>query len=297
MTRVVVRLLAAVAILLGAATAIALPAKRPDDSPRPVLAKTTAPLAHSNSRDGRAVLTAANLKPGDHRTGEVTITNEGHEGALYLVAHHPTDRRAPLSERVELTIADGRNVIARGAVSAGCHPLGTFDEGESRTYTFAVALPATTGNAYAGASTTVDYEWLNACPGDPLPPPSPADDRRVTAGDTRLAIEPGPYRFSRGRGTARVGIRCLSAASGSCTGRLELERWKARQGKGIAMAVGRFDIDAGHRRTIVLTLNDRARRRITSTGLVDVRAYVMARSANGRHYRVAYRDRLLYGRR
>jgi hypothetical protein len=61
------------------------------------------------------------------------------------------------------------------------------------------------------------------------------------------------------------------------------------------MALGNFDIDAGERKTIALTLNPRARRRIATIGRVPVRAYVTAIGAHGRRHRVSYRDKLLYG--
>ena len=79
------RAIAAIALVVAAAAAVAAPAPRPHDDPRPVLTRATAPLAHSNSRDGRAVLTASGLRPGDRRAGEVTIRNEGAAGGLALV--------------------------------------------------------------------------------------------------------------------------------------------------------------------------------------------------------------------
>jgi hypothetical protein len=112
----------------------------------------------------------------------------------------------------------------------------------------------------------------------------------------RLAIVPGPYRFSGRRGTAKVGIRCIESAAGTCRGRLALERWKGGQGKGIAMAVGRFAIKAGTRRKVTIKLNSRARRRIKSKRAVAVRAFVTATDASGRRHRVAYKDRLVYRR-
>ena len=337
--RLVVRVAVAAAILAAAAAAIAVPGGV-QRSPQPVLARTTAPLAHSNSSDGRAILTATNLAPGERRTGQVTITNEGHRGALYLVANGPRDTPGAsglrLSERLRMTIVDGSlRVLADGPLSTltSCHPLGEFAAGESRTYNFTVELPDAAGNAYAGAGASVDYEWLetavarDACPGQsedvvdlPDPPaapaaaPAPAADQpahadepksaavvaggqvTVTLGDMQIAIVPGPYKFSGRTGTATVGIRCIRSDTGTCKGRLELERWKGGQGKGIAMAVGDFTVKAGRRKQVTLKLNARAKRRITSTGLIAVRAYVTAKDASGRRHRVAYKDRLRYRR-
>jgi hypothetical protein len=309
--RLVARATAAAAILAAAGVAVALPPADRPQGPAPALTRATAPLAHANSRSGQAVLTAANLKPGDTRAGEVTIANHGHAGALYLVAHPADDSPGPrLSDRLTVTITgpSGRTVAA-GALgaTARCHPLGRFAAGESRTYRFEVAFPSggASDNAYAGATTRVDYEWLetgdlrDACPDradETVDLPETAVPGDLHVGDMRLAIEPGPYRFGRRSGTARVGIRCIEGPADGCTGRLELERARRGQGRGIALAVGRFSVPAGGRRTVRLRLNARARRRIAAHGVVPVRAFVIARDASGRVHRVAYRDKLVYRR-
>jgi hypothetical protein len=304
----VTRLLAAFAVVGAAWVAVATPDVAPEGGARPVLLRASAPLAHSNSREGQAILTAANLKPGERRAGRVTVVNRGHAGHLYLVARRPARDSGPaLSDRLSLAIdEDGGNAIAAGSLDGAttCHPLGQLDGGESRTYVFTVGLARDAGNAYAGATARVDYEWLqtaaarDACPersddGVELPV---AGEVALTLADLRLAIEPGPYRFARRTGTARVGIRCLLSAAGVCRGRLELERRRAGQGRGLAMAVGNFNVPTGKRRTITVRLNRRARRRISATGAVPVRAFVTARDAAGRRHRVAYRDRLIYRR-
>jgi hypothetical protein len=215
-----------------------------------------------------------------------------------------------------MTIADVTGstprTLALGPLStiATCQPLGEFAVGEQRTYRFTVTFPdggpGGTDNGFAGASARVDYEWLetgvarDACPASSedaveLPDPPTAPAQTAELGDVELAIEPGPFRFSARDGTAKIGIRCIASPTGRCDGRLELERWRAGQGKRLAMALGTFSIEAGQRKTITLTLNQRARRRITATGRVPVRAHVTARGANGRRHRVSYRDELLHG--
>jgi hypothetical protein len=211
-----------------------------------------------------------------------------------------------------MTIADATGTaprtLAAGPLStiATCVPLGEVAAGHERTYRFTVDLPRDAGNGIAGASARVDYEWLEtavareACPAGsedavelPEPPTAPAQTPEL--GAVELAIEPGPFRFAARDGTAKVGIRCVASPTGRCTGRLELERWKVGQGRRIAMAVGAFDIARGRRKTVTLSLNGRARRRIAAVGRVPVRAYVTAIGAHGRRHRVSYRDKLLYG--
>lgn len=315
--RLAIRTATVLAALAAAGVAVALPDERKPDGPAILLTKATAPLAHSNSQDGAAILTATNMKPGDMRQGEVVVVNRASAGDIHLVGTVPASGRL-LADRLTLTIEDkgGRGVVAEGslAATAACLPLGRFEASESRAYRFVVRFPdggPGADNRYAGASTRVDYEWLQASAASdrcsvaaPLDlvqaesaPPAQAGFHDVELGDMKLAIEPGPYRFSRRSGTARVGVHCVASDSGTCRGRLQLERRTSGQGRGLAMAVGTFSSRAGDTKKIVLRLNRRARRRITSTGTVAVRAYVTAKDSRGREHRVAYRDKLTYGRR
>ena len=166
--------------------------------------------------------------------------------------------------------------------------LAELGEGAARTYRFAVAFKrGGDDNALAGAAARADFEWRDRCTPEPAAP-------ALVLGDVRVAIEPGPYRFSRRSGTAGVGVRCLEAHDGRCRGRLALERRTPGAGRGIAMAAGRIDLRAGTRTTIALKLNRRAAHRIAASGALPVRAYVTARDAQGRTLRVSYRDRLVY---
>jgi hypothetical protein len=306
-----VRVTAAAALVVAGGAAVGVPRDERAPAPELVLSRITAPLAHGNSHDGRAILTAENIAPGDRRRGAVTITNRGHDGAFYLVADGPRDRpgRAggELSDRLELTIADvsagAPQVVADGPLRTlgHCHPLGMLAAGQSRTYSFTLAFPpGYDDNRYAGASVRVGYEWRqtaaarDACPdrsddavelpGAPLAP-------RV--GDVRLAIARGPYRFDRRRGTTRVAIRCIASDTRRCAGRLQLERAAAGQGKGIVLATRRFDVRAGRRAAIVLRLGARARRRMAVTGLLAVRARAVVRDSRGGTHSFTYRGRLV----
>jgi hypothetical protein len=295
----------AVTAFVVAASAIGLPARHDSNGPHIVLTKATSTLVHSNSRDGSAILSAGNLKPGDVRHGEVTIVNKGDAGDMYLVGTVPSRERA-LADRLTLKVADGSRVLVEGPLSGadGCVALGSVAGGESRSYRFTVAFaPGGPGdNAYAGSVTRVDYEWVqsNDVSGrctmrSDLAEPDVGNAHSVSVGDMAVAIEPGPYRFSRRTGKAAVRVRCLRSPTGVCRGRIELERRRGGEGRGIAMAVGGFSVRAGKRTTVRLTLNARARKRVTTTGTVPVRAYVTAKDTRGRKHRAAYRDRLTYG--
>jgi hypothetical protein len=290
----------AAALLVVAATAVALPAPQDGRPPSLAVERTTTLLAHSNSRAGRAILSAADLKPGDRRSGEVTIRNEGGAGALALA----TRVDGLLADRLRLTVADARSGEVLLAAPLGdvpeCVALVDLPAGAARTYRFTATFESgPDDNRHAGTSASADFEWLPGCgaEAEAQPQHDPVRNTPLTLGDTRVAIAPGPYRFSGRTGTAKVGVRCIAAAAGRCTGRIELERRAPGRGRGIALAVGRFTVRAGKQRTITLKLNARARRHITTTGLVPVRAFVTATDANGRRHRAAYRDRLRYSRR
>jgi hypothetical protein len=306
--RVVVAM-AALVVVAGAA--IGVPRDDRAAPPDLVLSRITAPLAHGNSHDGQAILTAENMAPGDRRRGAVTITNRGHDGAFYLVADGPHDRPGrgggELSDRLELTIADvsagAPQVVADGQLRrlGHCHPLGMLVAGQSRTYSFTLAFrPGHDDNRYAGASVRVGYEWRQTAaardgcpdrsddavevPGAPLAP---------RLGDVRLAIARGPYRFDRRRGTTRVTIRCIASDTRRCSGRLTLERSAAGRSKAIALAVARFDVRAGRRGTIVLRLNAPGRRRMAATRSLAVRARAVVRDSSGGTRSFTHRGRLV----
>jgi spore coat-associated protein N len=272
--------LAALLLAIGGA-AVALPARTRERPPRLALARATAPLLHSNSRDGRAILTATGLRPGERRSGEVTIRNEGGGGDIALA----TRVTGPLAERLRLTVTDAGKVVMDTplADAPACAPLAELPGGAARTYRFTVTFERGEGdNAYAGASARADLEWRDGCAGA----------APLALGETRVTLDPGPYRYAARTGTARVGVRCLSSASPTCSGTLALERRQPHRGRGIALAKARFAAPAGRRRTITLHLNARARRLVARKGSVPFLAWV---AVDGR--RAVYRGTLLSSRR
>jgi spore coat-associated protein N len=266
-------------LLVLAGAAVALPERADRRPPRLALARVTSPLVHSNSRDGQAILVANGMLPGQRRSGEVTIRNHGGGGEIALA----TTARGPLAERLRLTVTDGGDAVIDTPLDAAlaCVPLGHLGGGEARTYRFTATFDrGVNDNVYAGASARADFEWRDGCDGDgrdaepPAPAPLPADTPALALGDTRVALDPGPYRFAARTGTTRIGARCVSSTATTCVGTLELERRQPHGGRGIAMAKARFRIPAGKRRTITLKLNARARRLIARKGSVPVLARV-----------------------
>jgi spore coat-associated protein N len=136
-------------------------------------------LSLSNSLNGAAVLTAQNLKPGDSRTGQVTVTNTGTlDGAFSLAQTNLVDTPGPfggrLSDGMQLSVeqisAGGSTVssVYSGVLSGlGSRQLGTLAGGEARIYRFTASFPdgghppAPGGgdNAFQRSSLQADYVW------------------------------------------------------------------------------------------------------------------------------------------
>lgn len=136
-------------------------------------------LSQSNSKDNAAILTASGLKPGGTATGSVTIANTGSiPGTFTLSKSNLTNpvlgtAGEKLSDQLDLLIKDGTTTVYTGKLGAmGSLPLdgdtvaaGVQQFGASgaptatHTYAFTVTLPAATGNAYQGTSTSVQFDW------------------------------------------------------------------------------------------------------------------------------------------
>jgi spore coat-associated protein N len=130
---------------------------------------TAGTLSHSNSKDGLAILTAGNMRPGDTATGTVVIQNTGSLSGAFSLTKNVTVDSVPVSFATKLTvvISDGAVPIYSGTVAGmGTIALGTFAAGATHTYTFVVTFPDSgpngADNAYQGKSTTVTYDWTAA---------------------------------------------------------------------------------------------------------------------------------------
>jgi len=130
-------------------------------------------LSIANSKEGVAVLTASDLRPGDAaEPGTVTIRNSGSlEGDFELKRDGVTNSDAdhPLDEQLNLTVTDcgttcgdGDDVEKYDDLPLADMPtidLGTFAAGAERTYRFDVELSESAGNEYQGGSSTVEFDF------------------------------------------------------------------------------------------------------------------------------------------
>ena len=130
---------------------------------------TAGTLSHSNSKDGLAILTVSNMRPGDTAApGTVVIQNTGSlSGAFSLTKNVTVDSVPSFATKLTVVISDGAVPIYSGTVAGmGTIALGTFAAGATHTFTFAVTFPDSgpngADNAYQGKSTTVTYDWTAA---------------------------------------------------------------------------------------------------------------------------------------
>ena len=139
---------------------------------------TAGTLTMDNSKDNAAILTAANMRPGDPATtGTVDITNTGSLSAPFTLSKGTlvdSDGVNPLSVKLNTSVIDcgdfssgtptcavGDPVVYSGTL-AGMgtgYALGTFAALDKHRYEFSVALDGSADNPYQGDSATVQFVW------------------------------------------------------------------------------------------------------------------------------------------
>ncbi len=116
-----------------------------------------------NSEEGLAILTVADLLPGESATGTVEITNVGDaEGDFSMTSSNLVDTPADpaFSSVLSLVVNDGTADVYTGPLAdVGTVDLGTWQPDESHTYTFTVTFDAAAGNEFQSAQTTLDFTW------------------------------------------------------------------------------------------------------------------------------------------
>jgi hypothetical protein len=172
-------LVALAGLMVAAAVAVGSGANFNSTSANPSNVFTAGTISHSNSKANAAILTAANLVPGNTATGTVDIKNTGSATGTFTLAHTvavDTPASPGFSKKLTLVVSDLGNpecvsscpavvVLYTGLMSAmpSTIALGTFAPAATHRYQFTVTFPDSgTGgadNAYQGASTSVEYAW------------------------------------------------------------------------------------------------------------------------------------------
>jgi spore coat-associated protein N len=141
-------------------------------------------LSMVNSKDGVAVLTASDMRPGGPTsTGTVDIENTGSlSGDFTLARMAPVDNDGanPLSGKLNLTVVDcgdfssgtpvcgngddvvkytGGTIAQMGTAGHTVDALGTYAAGEKHRYQFTVALDGSAGDDYQGDTSSVEFDF------------------------------------------------------------------------------------------------------------------------------------------
>ena len=174
-------------LLLAATAVVGSGADFTASSANPSNTFASGTLSILNSKEGTAVLTASNLRPGNSSSGTVDIQNTGGlSGAFTLSRTAPVDSDGtnPLSNKLNLTVIDcgafngstaptcgdgddvskysGGTVAQMGTTGHLVSSLGTYAANEKHRYQFTVALDSTAGNAYQGDTSSVEFDWAAA---------------------------------------------------------------------------------------------------------------------------------------
>src|SRR3954447_795362 len=163
--RTIRRTLATLALGGAVAFAIAVPGRA--EGPRAASTFQSGAFAQSNSSEGSAILSMANMRPGDSVTGTVGIANDGDLRGTFTLAStidadQPGVGGGDLASVLALVVTDagsGHTIYSGTVAGLASAPLGDFSAGESRSYRFTVTLPAGSDNSVAGGSVTARYSW------------------------------------------------------------------------------------------------------------------------------------------
>jgi spore coat-associated protein N len=171
-------------LLLAAAAVVGSGADFTASSANPSNTFAAGTMTILNSKEGTAVLSATNLRPGNSANGTVDIQNSGSlSGAFTLTRTTPVDSDTtnPLSGKLNLTIVDcgtwsgatpptcgdgddvtkytGGTVAQMGTTGHTVSALGTYAASEKHRYQFTVTLDTSAGNVYQGDTSNVEFDW------------------------------------------------------------------------------------------------------------------------------------------
>ena len=171
-------------LMLAAAAVVGSGADFTASSANPANTFAAGTLSILNSKEGTAVLTASNLRPGNSSTGTVDIQNTGGlSGAFTLSRTAPVDSDGvnPLSSKLNLTVVDCGTFVGATAPTCGdgddvtkygsgtiaqmgttghlVTALGTYAANDKHRYQFTVQLDSSAGNVYQGDTSSVEFDW------------------------------------------------------------------------------------------------------------------------------------------
>ena len=133
------------------------------------VAVTSGTLHHTNSRNG-AALTISNIKPGDSKTGTLTITNDGSIDSTLSLEQSTWSSTFVAPGDLKLTIEKSGSSTPLydgnfGGVT-GQLDLGALNVGDTTTVTYTVTMPSTAGNNEQGKSASASFQYVSHQAGD-----------------------------------------------------------------------------------------------------------------------------------
>jgi hypothetical protein len=170
---------ALVTLLLAAGAVVGSGADFTASSANPANTFASGTLTIGNSKEGVAVLSASNLRPGEAaQTGTVDIENTGSLSGTFTLARGTvtnSDTTNPLAGKLNVivvdcgafagatapTCGDGDDATKYTGTLAdmGTTALGSYAAAAKHRYRFSVALDSTAGNAYQGDTSTVEFDF------------------------------------------------------------------------------------------------------------------------------------------
>lgn len=151
-------------VLAAAGVAVGSGATFTASSANPTNTFTAGTLTQSNSKNGTAIVTGTNMKPGDVKSGEVTIKNTGSLAGDFTLTESDRSNAFTAGKLKLKIVKKSAPTVALyegdfGAVTPNPIVLEKFDPAEENTYVFTVTLDATAGNVDQGKSATATYTW------------------------------------------------------------------------------------------------------------------------------------------
>lgn len=123
---------------------------------------TAGTLEHTNSQD-KATLAVSNIKPGDVRTGTLTLTNDGSLDST-LSLQETADSSTFGAGALQLKIQDGAKVVYEGDFGGLDNTkkldLGALPVKGTKTLTFTVSMPQSAGDDNQGKTATASYQYV-----------------------------------------------------------------------------------------------------------------------------------------
>jgi spore coat-associated protein N len=134
---------------------------------------TAGTLSIVNSKEGSALFTSANLKPGDAPTGIVDIQNTGSVPGTFTLSTSNVVDTGVLLGQLDLKVEDcgvftgttapacagATSVYNAKANAVGSVALGSFAPSAKHRYQFTVTMPTTIANTFQGKTASVEFDW------------------------------------------------------------------------------------------------------------------------------------------